>query len=148
MFNNLFKIIVLILLFWLVILAANVNIPQLGSSSDWNYWSGNSSFATTTVATSSLTSILSRDVNRQFAEICNVHASSGVAIIYLTATTTGYGNGTKREWLYGIPLVAMNNTATNLPQACYTIGPDNLYVGQIYAVFFSSTTGQINVTYK
>jgi len=45
-------------------------VAQLGASASWNMFSGGATNASTSVATSS-TAILARNVNRQYAIVCN-----------------------------------------------------------------------------
>jgi len=137
--------------FWLFSLTLvdnwlNPTSPTLGYFS--NPIGGSMTYASSTVGTSTATKILSKNQSRDYAAICNWHASSGVAIIYLKNTGTSTIAGVSRDQNNGYPLAALSPTGANNAQACYVINQNNPWTGEVWAVFFSSTTGQINTQEK
>ena len=119
-----------------------------GLASGHNIFSGGVIEASTTVATSTATKILSRNLSRQWASMCNLHASSGIAVLHFVDSNTSTLVAFNREGITGMPLAALTADGSNKSQACYKIDSTNLYRGEVWSLFFSSTTGQISTQEK
>ncbi len=89
------------------------------------YSSGSTNSSTTFGV--SATSILARNVDRQWAKICN--DSLGIVWIYETATATGVVVN------MGTPIAS--STAY---EHCYTIDTNHPYTGQVYGIGSTTTT--------
>jgi len=96
---------------------------NFGYSGTGNVFSGGVTNSSTTVATSTATSILARNTDRQYAAICNDDATNPVYIHFASATTS----------------VAVSEGYKLLAKECYEINIDNLYLGQIYGLASGGT---------
>jgi len=74
--------------------------------------------ASTTVASTTATSILSANYGRMYTTICNDDSANAV-YLHLTATDTAVMVQTGYKLTAG---------------SCYTIGPDNLWMGVVYGI--------------
>ncbi|MHA1420267.1 MAG: hypothetical protein ACTSPO_15235 [Candidatus Heimdallarchaeaceae archaeon] len=110
-------LICIVLFGYLVIKSLPAN-PYLFGSGDFNRIQSGVTNSSTTVATSSATSILSANSGRVYAELCNNDSTNAVWLHLVGATTS----------------VAVNEGYHLQAGECYTIGPDNLYIGQIYGL--------------
>ena len=102
------------------------NTTRMGSAGSPNLYSGESTNSSTTVGVGA-TSVLSRNVNRQWAKICN--DGEGIVWLYETATDTGV--------ILNLGLPIASSTAY---EHCYTIDPLHAYQGQVYGIADVTTT--------
>lgn len=102
------------------------------TASGSNVFSGGVTSTSTSVGIGA-TSILTRNTSRQYVMICN--DGSGVVNLHFTNTSTGVSTAT------GIPIASSTTYDT-----CYEIGPDNMYIGQIYGI--ADATSTIKLLYK
>lgn len=115
------KLNILILIFAIVLVGILIFGQKGGvqfGSGDFNRIESGVTNASTTVATTTATSILSANTGRVYAEICNNDSTNGVWLHLASATTS----------------VAINEGYHLQAGECYTIGPDNLYIGWIYGI--------------
>ena len=143
--NILYIIIIAIILLAIMGISHFKNSSILGRG---EFFSGDITLASTTVATTTPTKLLSKNANRQYAFICNTHASSGIAMIYFVQSGTSSLNAFARDRLLGFPLESMPSSdqltaGRDMGNVCYEITQNNLYQGEVWAQFFSSTTGVI-----
>lgn len=100
---------------------------DLGSSYTWNIMTAGVTNSSTTVATSTATSILTRSTSRIWAIICNDDATNSVYVHFADASSS----------------VAVQTGRKLTPGTCYEIGPDNLWIGRIWGI---ASGGQVVVT--
>ena len=93
---------------------------KLGVIGGRDTYSGGVTNASSTVTTTA-SSILSRNVDRIYAKICN--AGSGIVYIHEIATTTGVTTNT------GFPIAS-----STVYEHCYTIDNNHHYIGQVYGI--------------
>lgn len=121
--KNIFTTLVLVLLMEIVLTIGVFGIWQKGGVvqfgvADFNRIESGVTNDSVIVATTTATLVLSANSGRVYAEICNNDSSNSVWL-HLTSATGS---------------VAINEGFHLQAGECYTINPDNLYIGQIYGL--------------
>lgn len=117
--NNLTELVIAGLVGAVIVLLFGSASPNLGwSGSSRNIFSEGVTNSTTTVTSASSTTILARNVNRQYASICNGSTTANAAVyLMFHASTT---SGVESEKGYRLD-----------SKACYEIDSTNLYLGRV-----------------
>lgn len=120
-------IIVAVLFAGFVMMEQYKNQGEFGSVSTYNEITGGVTNSSSTVATTSATSVLSRNASRAWAELCNDDASNPAYLHFASATTS----------------VAVKEGYKLGAGSCYQITKNNLYTGQIYGI---ASGGEVVIT--
>lgn len=100
----------------IIALVLGSSSPNMGFGSSRNLFAEGVTNSTTTVASASSTTILAKNLQRQYASICNGSTTGDVFLLFNASTTSG---------------VSTNKGYRLVSEECYEIDSTNLYMGRV-----------------